>query len=253
MSTALTIRSSGLSPHSVRHAALPTNYEAAKASLAACDSVDECREWVNRTAAAASYAKQARDMTLYRYARLIRLRALRRLGQLIIELGLIQSESVPLVGSKSRVTMVKHIASLSENDFTDIEARAVLPTDEAICAMNRSRGDVKRRPWAPETSIRISARAYLHAMQKVAKTLSVNPIGGGNPSPQNIQQCILALPPFERAALCAAVSLVQHRADLFMDQFNVMPMFAGSVDAGVAAKAGYPVAEVMKIAQEHPE
>ncbi|NRB19898.1 MAG: hypothetical protein HRU33_20705 [Rhodobacteraceae bacterium] len=69
-----------LTPAQVTDAPLPAVYEQAKAALAQCETIDECKDW---SAALASYAKQAGDETLEKKARLIRNRAIRRMGQVL--------------------------------------------------------------------------------------------------------------------------------------------------------------------------
>ena len=44
---------------SVNGARLPRTYEAARAALAECQQLDECKDWADKAAALASYAKQA--------------------------------------------------------------------------------------------------------------------------------------------------------------------------------------------------
>jgi hypothetical protein len=65
---------------------LPTTYEAAKKALSACSRLDECKEWSNRMAAIASYARQAKDKSLEEMAIRIRHRAMRRIGEMLSEL-----------------------------------------------------------------------------------------------------------------------------------------------------------------------
>jgi hypothetical protein len=64
-------------------AKLPRTYEAAKNALANCVSIDECQEWANKAEALASYAKQADDDSLRKYADRIQARAVRRCGELL--------------------------------------------------------------------------------------------------------------------------------------------------------------------------
>lgn len=64
------------------NAKLPQTYQAAKQALKACYTADECKGWSDRAAAMASYAKQAEDNALYKMAKRIQGRAIRRLGQL---------------------------------------------------------------------------------------------------------------------------------------------------------------------------
>lgn len=70
-------------PASVANANLPQNYERAKTALAECASIDECKEWADKAAALASYAKQADDKTLQKYAERVRARAANRTGELL--------------------------------------------------------------------------------------------------------------------------------------------------------------------------
>ena len=53
------------------NASLPVSYENARNALANCQAVDECKEWADKAAALASYAKQADDDELYMMARRI--------------------------------------------------------------------------------------------------------------------------------------------------------------------------------------
>lgn len=64
-------------------ARLPETYENAKAALANCAQIDECKDWADKAAALASYAKQAEDLELERMAARIRARAMRRAGELL--------------------------------------------------------------------------------------------------------------------------------------------------------------------------
>ena len=68
---------------SVSGASLPQTYQAAQAALAQCSQVDECKDWADKAAALASYARQAEDQELERMAQRIRARAIRRAGELL--------------------------------------------------------------------------------------------------------------------------------------------------------------------------
>lgn len=61
----------------------PANYEAARASLATCTKLDECKQWADKAEALASYAKQAQDVELRRMADRIQMRAIDRMGELL--------------------------------------------------------------------------------------------------------------------------------------------------------------------------
>ena len=67
----------------VSDARLPATYEQAKIALAQCSRIDECQEWANKAEALASYARQADDDTLFKLAKRIQARAVRRCGELL--------------------------------------------------------------------------------------------------------------------------------------------------------------------------
>jgi hypothetical protein len=71
----------------IAHATLPKTYERARDALAKCGSLDECRDWADKAAALASYAKQAGDDTLRKMADRIQARAIRRCGELLRQIA----------------------------------------------------------------------------------------------------------------------------------------------------------------------
>jgi hypothetical protein len=91
-------------------ARLPESYKQALAALEACDRIDECRTWADKAAAMASYARQAKNHSLEHYAQRIRLRAVRRMGELLKEIpagqgardGKRRAGAVPPLGSGDR-------------------------------------------------------------------------------------------------------------------------------------------------------
>jgi hypothetical protein len=64
-------------------APLPQRYEAARAAIAECERIDECKSWSDKAAAMASYARQAKDDSLRVMAVRIQARAERRCGELL--------------------------------------------------------------------------------------------------------------------------------------------------------------------------
>jgi hypothetical protein len=64
-------------------APLPASYEAARTALARCQVIDECKDWADRAAALASYARQSEDLDPEKMAQRIRARAMRRAGELL--------------------------------------------------------------------------------------------------------------------------------------------------------------------------
>jgi len=70
-------------PAVIQAARLPETYENARVALAECQQVDECKDWADKAAALASYARQSEDDQLERMAQRIRARAIRRAGELL--------------------------------------------------------------------------------------------------------------------------------------------------------------------------
>ncbi len=68
---------------SVGDARLPAAYEAAKVALKKCSRMDECKDWADKMAALASYARQSEDKSLMRAAVRISARATQRVGELL--------------------------------------------------------------------------------------------------------------------------------------------------------------------------
>jgi hypothetical protein len=60
--------------HASEHARLPLSYKNAKAALAKCTTIDECRRWQDKAAALASYALMAKENDLFTLARRVQLR-----------------------------------------------------------------------------------------------------------------------------------------------------------------------------------
>jgi hypothetical protein len=73
-------------PIDAGNATLPASYEQAKLALAACESIDECKDWEDRAAALAAYGRMAGDTDLEKYALRIRARAAQRTGELLREI-----------------------------------------------------------------------------------------------------------------------------------------------------------------------
>jgi len=77
----------------------PLNYERAKSAIAECASIDECQDWVDKSAALAAYAKQVRDDSMLNNAKRIRLRASARVGELLLQ----YPKNVRAVATKRRL------------------------------------------------------------------------------------------------------------------------------------------------------
>jgi hypothetical protein len=156
----------------VATAPLPETYETAKLALAECVRVDECKQWADRAAALASYAKQADDKALRQMAIRIQARAIRRCGELLNDIepaqgGDRRSEqwnqkdgTVPLItreqaatdaglSERQRKTALR-VNNLPREQFDQGRGRQAANGDKARRAGNRKAGATgrARRPIA---------------------------------------------------------------------------------------------------------
>jgi hypothetical protein len=73
-------------PHGGENAMELVKYNAAKAALAECADIDECKTWADKAAALEAYGRQVKDEELMNDARRIKARAVRRVGELMREI-----------------------------------------------------------------------------------------------------------------------------------------------------------------------
>lgn len=88
-------------------AKLPRAYEDAVNALAECSRIDECQQWADKAEALASYAKQADDDSLRKYADRIQARAIRRCGELLKQVEPAQgarTDIEPCTGADTKLT-----------------------------------------------------------------------------------------------------------------------------------------------------
>jgi len=68
---------------SIANARLPKTYETAKAALAECTQIDECKDWADKAEAMAAYARMSEDDALRKMADKVKAQAIRRCGELL--------------------------------------------------------------------------------------------------------------------------------------------------------------------------
>lgn len=167
-------------------APLPASYEAAKTALAECQAIDECKDWADKAAALASYARQSEDLELEKMAQRIRARAMRRAGELLKQIepahGANQNISagahtnvVTRSDVAERAGMSKHqqvtavrVASIPERQFTEQVESANPPTLTEL-----ARQGTQKREAAPDPETWLKGRsaqsfnAILHMMSTI--------------------------------------------------------------------------------------
>ena len=113
-------------------ARIPSVYAAAKRAISQCSKIDECKDWTDKAAALASYAKQAKDEQLEKMAKRIRARATRRAGELLKQIEPAHGANQNIrVGTDPKVTrkQAAEDAGLSERQAKNALRTANVPED----------------------------------------------------------------------------------------------------------------------------
>lgn len=66
-----------------KEVAIPISYQRAVTAIQECHALDEAKDWTDKMSALALYYKQSKDETLEKYAKRIKYRAKRRMGELL--------------------------------------------------------------------------------------------------------------------------------------------------------------------------
>lgn len=124
-------------------------YDSARDALAECKSVDEVKGWADRAAAAQAYARMAKDKSLEVDAAEIRIRAERRLGEMLTEQkasGGMSEGGRPKTGRDSRP--VSGAPTLAEVGISkDLSARA-----QKIAAVPEAEFEAEVGEWRERVS-----------------------------------------------------------------------------------------------------
>lgn len=183
----------------VTAAPLPKTYETAKTALAQCQAIDECKDWADKAAALASYARQSEDLELEKMAQRIRARAMRRAGEIAKQMmqpqgtnrftanrddaAVISKERVQDVSgfSERQLNTSLRVANIPEPQFTAQVESANPPT---LTELARQGTQKRETPPDPETWLKgrsaQSFNAILHMMSTIeeyAKEADTWPLG----------------------------------------------------------------------------
>ena len=120
-------------------AKLPAVYERATQALAECTRIDECKDWADKAEALASYARQSKDDALRKMADRIQARAIRRCGELLLQMEAAQGRRTDKLhdGADTKLTrtQVAREAGLSERQKVTALRVASVPQPEFEAAV----------------------------------------------------------------------------------------------------------------------
>lgn len=127
----------------INEATLPETYERAKTALSECSSLDECKDWSDKAAALASYARQSKDDSLTKMSQRIQARAIRRAGELLKQImsatgSHLKSDGADTLSRKQAAedaglserqrNNALRVASIPESEFSDMVESDTPPT-----------------------------------------------------------------------------------------------------------------------------
>jgi hypothetical protein len=171
----------------VSDARLPATYEQAKAALAQCSRIDECQEWANKAEALASYARQADDETLFRLAKRIQGRAVRRAGELLKDYdGRPQNAAKQIDGADTLMPTQREAAEqagLSKRQQVTAVRVANVPADQFEQAVESDE---------PPT---VTALAEMGKQSRPASATAPSPVPEPSPPPAATSPASVAAPP----------------------------------------------------------
>lgn len=165
-----------LSSVDVSGARLPSTYNAAKRAISQCASLDECKDWSDKAAALASYAKQAQDDQLEQMAKRIRARATRRAGELLKQVapGVNRHVTASRQGTQppSRIAAATE-AGMSRHQAIQAMRVASVPEDEFEALVENGATVTSLAATAVEkTGNRAHAKALLYALRAHAERMA---------------------------------------------------------------------------------
>lgn len=148
----------------IDEAKLPDSYQSAVRAMQSCASIDEVKEWSDKAAAIASYARMASDDELFKKATRIKARAIRRCGELLkaIESASNQYDAqknakegahpsrkqaaVDAGLSEHQHKQAIRVANVPDKDFEDLVESEDPPTVTALSDIGRRPQEVNRHP-----------------------------------------------------------------------------------------------------------
>ena len=107
-------------------AKLPTVYNDAVMALRLCERIDECMSWANKSQALASYARQAKDNQMRAMATRIQARAIRRCGELLLEIETARGSRSDLQPRDGAVPRLTRTEAASEAGLSERQRKTAL-------------------------------------------------------------------------------------------------------------------------------
>jgi hypothetical protein len=154
----------------IAEAKLPATYEAARAAIAECERVDECKTWADKAAAMRAYAVMRDDRTLHLLALRIQLRAERRMGDLLAQYP--DGQQAGLVQHREAAThpTVTRVEAATAAGLSDHQRKTAL----RVAAVPAADFDAQVESDHPPTVTQFASQGVTHRPGQTARHHSVH-------------------------------------------------------------------------------
>ena len=158
-----------------REVAIPVSYQKAVTAIQECHAIDEAKEWTDKMSALALYYKQSKDETLEKYAKRIKYRAKKRMGELLKQYDarpnnpvkqtnvndvlLSQKEVAESIGlSQRQKEEAVRFANVPEQKFEELIESDNIPTQSEIAELGKKKSKTKPNNYAKVLSVKYAIK-----------------------------------------------------------------------------------------------
>lgn len=164
-----------------KEVAIPVSYQKAVTAIQECHAIDEAKEWTDKMSALALYYKQSKDETLEKYAKRIKYRAKKRMGELLKQYDarpnnlLNQKDSDdPLVSQKEVAQSIGlserqkkeavRFANVPEQKFEELIESDNIPTQAEIADLGKKKFKTKPNNYSKVLSVKYAVKDLIKEM-----------------------------------------------------------------------------------------
>lgn len=158
-----------------KEVAIPVSYQKAVTAIQECHAIDEAKEWTDKMSALALYYKQSKDETLENYAKRIKYRAKKRMGELLKQYDarpknllnqsnvndtlVSQKEVAQSIGlsQRQKVEAVR-FANVPEQKFEELIESDNIPTQTEIAELGKKKSKTKPNNYAKVLSVKYAIK-----------------------------------------------------------------------------------------------
>lgn len=166
-----------------KEVAIPVSYQKAVTAIQECHAIDEAKEWTDKMSALALYYKQSKDETLEKYAKRIKYRAKKRMGELLKQYDarpinptkqkevdhplFSQKEVAESIGlSEWQQKEAVNFANVPEQKFEELIESDNIPTQTEIAELGKKKTKTKPNNYAKVLSVKYAIKDLIKEMNE---------------------------------------------------------------------------------------